>query len=109
MLKLESRNTAALPVLRREGGLLLAVDAEAITAEEIEARKIGGVTDDLGLVGRVEVRATLADAQQVEISLLLFDWPTTLNKYLRWGVAETWPRYCSQAGSYLLSLPMPRL
>ncbi|CAE7906556.1 unnamed protein product, partial [Symbiodinium necroappetens] len=72
-------------------GLLLAVAASALTTEELDSRKIVGVTDDLGLVGQVDVRATLTDAQPVEVSLLLFDWPSTLNKYLRWGVPETWP------------------
>ncbi|CAE7232920.1 unnamed protein product [Symbiodinium sp. CCMP2456] len=91
VLRMEARNVAVLPVLRRPGGLLLAAAGHAFTAVEIEAKKLEGVTEDLGLVGQVEVQGTLADGSMAETPLLLFDWPAALYKFLRVVTGDSWP------------------
>ena len=99
-LRLGGQRTAAvLPLLRRDGGLLLAVSGGTITAEEMESKAITDVTSDLGLVCQVDVPGFLADGQEVEIPFQLFDWPTACFKFLRvvttgsWPASTLWPRH----------------
>lgn len=99
-LRLGGQRTAAvLPLLRRDGGMLLAAPGGTITAEEMEAKSIPDVTSDLGLVCQVDVPGFLADGQEVEIPFLLFDWPTACFKFLRvvttgsWPTGTVWPRH----------------
>ena len=52
-----SREAAVVPILRRQGGLLIGVSAGFVTPEELEAGAVEGVTQSLGptlLVGNAE-------------------------------------------------------
>ncbi|CAE7038127.1 unnamed protein product [Symbiodinium sp. CCMP2592] len=91
VLRMEGRSVAVMPVLRRPGGLLLAAARHAFTSAEIESKKLEGVTEDLGLVGQVEVPGTLVDGSMAEVPLLLFDWPSALYKFLRVVTGDSWP------------------
>ena len=94
MLKIGNRSIATIPVLRRQGGLLLALPGEALTEEEIDQQSLDGVTEDLGPVGTTMVKG-FADAEsetEVEVAVLLLDWPQNLYKHLRtFPAAPTWP------------------
>ena len=110
LLRLRTRNVAAIPVLRRDGGLLLAVAGNALTEEEIQNGRVEGVIEQLGLVGRIECRAQVVGAEQeaeaVEVPMLLFDWPAAFYKHLRvrtgddnpnWPADMVWPCHGEEA------------
>lgn len=77
---LSDRKAVALPILRRRGGLLVAVPSEAITAEEADTAIVGEEITDLGPTQRTEVSATMAGDEAEEppflVEVLLLDVPT---------------------------------
>lgn len=98
LARLGEREAAALPVLRRSGGLLLAISAGAITPEQIAAGNIAGITGDLGPTTTVMIEGFLedADADSIDVEMVLVDWPAPLYKHLRaggvnWPANTVWP------------------
>ena len=91
LLKLPGREAAVLPVLRREGGLLLAMASDVISNAELEANAIEGVTTDLGPTHVVMVDGLRGDEEPLEVEVILMDWPQALFKHLRHGGAPSWP------------------
>ena len=95
LLRLGTRQVAAVPVLRREGGLLLAIAARAITEAEIAAQAIEEITTNLGptLVTQAEVAGEdEEDGTTSEVDLLLLDWPVALFRHLfGGGRSPAWP------------------
>ena len=45
----DGRRIAAVPVLKKRGGILLAIPLLALTEEELAQKAIAGVTDDLAI------------------------------------------------------------
>ncbi|CAE7420973.1 unnamed protein product [Symbiodinium necroappetens] len=88
------REAAVVPILRRVGGLLLGMDSSFITATEIASGTIANVTSALGPTRIVQVDGLPddEDADPVEISMLLVDWPQSHYKFLLGGgTAPNWP------------------
>ena len=92
-----------MPVLRREGGLLLAMAVEALTEQERADQKMEGLTDDLGPTKIVAVDGLPEDEEEEpgDVAMVLVDWPQSLYKFLRtaggaepaWPEATIWPQY----------------
>ena len=95
LLKLGTRDIAVVPVLRRAGGLLLGLPMTALTDAECSSKTVEGVTSDLGPVHVVQAEGYLSaedDAEPVEVSLLVLDWPQELYPHLRASSGELkWP------------------
>ena len=103
LLRGGSREVAVMPVLRREGGLLLAMAVEALTEQERADQKMEGLTDDLGPTKIVAVDGLPEDEEEEpgDVAMVLVDWPQSLYKFLRtaggaepaWPEATIWPQY----------------
>eukprot|EP00439_Symbiodinium_sp_Y106_P086432 s508_g33.t1 len=88
------REAAVVPVLRRPGGLMLAVSAKFFKDSELEEKAIPGVVEDLGPINRIQVEGVPddLDAEGEEVDLVLVDWPQAFFKHLLGGGANpTWP------------------
>ena len=93
-MRLGTREVAALPVLRRAGGLLLALPDGAITDEDRATGRIAGVTDSLGPTSIITVEGLPdeEEADPIDIQMVLLDVPQNLFKVLRYALGEvTWP------------------
>ena len=76
LLRLGGREAAAVPVLRRVGGFLLAVASGFFTEEELEVKRVAnGYLDD-------------EEADSVEVDMVLVDWPQVLYRHLLGGGAN---------------------
>ena len=92
LLKLPGRDVAVLPVLRRDGGMLLAMASDAISPAQVEANAIEGITTDLGPTHVVVVDGLRGEEEEpLEVELIMVDWPQALFKHLRYGGAPNWP------------------
>ena len=96
LLRLGAREIPAVPVLRRQGALLLGISMGALTEDELTAGAIAGITDALGPTTLVQAEGTLDEGEIVEVDILLLDWPQALYRHLlsggaNWPVNAIWP------------------
>ena len=82
----DGRRIAAVPVLKKRGGILLAIPLLALTEEELAQKAIAGVTDDLGPTETCPVRGVppddLEEGHDMETEVILLDWPSSGNQFL---------------------------
>ena len=94
LLKIGGKDVAAMPVLKRAGGLLLEICLGALTPAQLEANSVAGVTEDLGPVTTVIVEGYVEEEgskEAVEVEMHLLDWPQSLE--LRVGTENPpWPQ-----------------
>ena len=82
----DGRRIAAVPVLKKRGGILLAIPLLALTEEALAQKAIAGVTDDLGPTETCPVRGVppddLEEGHDMETEVILLDWPSSGNQFL---------------------------
>ena len=89
-LHVEDRVAAAIPVFKRQGGVLVAIPEGVFSEEEINAGVIGTTITDLGPTASIEVNIDSDDLGRVT-PVLLFDVPAALFSCLKvMGVNPTW-------------------
>eukprot|EP00439_Symbiodinium_sp_Y106_P053150 s5083_g7.t1 len=82
----DGRRIAAVPVLKKRGGILLAIPLLALTEEGLAQKAIAGVTDDLGPTETCPARGVppddLEEGHDMETEVILLDWPSSGNQRL---------------------------
>ena len=94
------REAAVVPILRRQGGLLLGMSIGLLTQEELDAGAIEGVTQTLGptLLTSIEAIPDDEEGEAEEVEILMLDWPAACYRHLlgggatpNWSPNVVWP------------------